>query len=416
MRHHTRVVQRMIGAIVGLALFINHPLASAQITSGRITSGTVQLDKIVIPTNAPEPVTFAASELHAYLQQSTGVDLPITVGDPVGGALFITTASLSPAAEEKTGGFTNESNRRFDRTIIAERAGCVYLVGENPRSALYAVYDFLQDRLGIRFYGTGAVNEIVPFHETLEIEPGLTLRKGSALEYRNYMSWEPPCHDFVTKNRINMIMSVEKDFGDNHKEAIKRGLMLRGPGHCWSLFLPDPELFATHPEYFPMRDGQRVVTGQGGCFSQPEVRQMFVKKVGDYLHQHQFWDVFALWAEDVSYPSYCDCPECAKRTAGEWYTLIINEVAPIVEKELPQGRFEFIAYHETRWPTKSPIPYYRNGKNMMLDLCLGYSRDLFHPLASRSGGSAEVENMWYTYFVQQGPDAIKGLVSRTDLY
>ena len=119
-----------------------------------------------------------------------------------------------------------------------------------------------------------------------------------------------------------------------------------------------------------------------------------MKKVGEYVRKNNFWDVFALWAEDTSYSSYCDCPECAKKTTGEWYMTIINEVAPVVEKELPNGRFEFIAYHETRWPTPKPLPIYNNGKKMLLDLCLGYSRDLFHPLATRTGGSAEVYDMY----------------------
>ena len=66
------------------------------------------------------------------------------------------------------------------------------MVGENPRSALYAVYDFLQDRLGIRFYGPGAINEIVPTHDKLELAPGMTFQTGSALEFRSYYA-TPEC-------------------------------------------------------------------------------------------------------------------------------------------------------------------------------------------------------------------------------
>lgn len=380
MRTNSWILQLLIATTT--AIFTNFA-AQAQ-----VTSGNVQITKIAIPANAPEPVTFAASELKAYLKKSTGADLPILTGDSPSGAFFISTSQLSPSAEKKVGGFSKETNRKFDRATIAERDGCVYLVGENPRSALYAVYDFLQDRLGIRFYGPGA--EIVPVHTKLELAPGMTLRKGSALEYRN-----APWGDFAAKNRINLLMGYPgEEFRAVVKEARKSGMIISGPGHCWNLFLPEKELFATHPEYFPLRNGKRVVTGQGGCFSNPEVRRIFAKKVGEYLRTHQYWDIFALWAEDAEYSSYCDCPECAKKNTCEWYMTMINEVAPVVEKELPNGLFEFIAYHESRLPTRKPMPLYKNGKNMMLDLCIGYSRDIFHPLASRSGGSAEVYDIY----------------------
>lgn len=285
----------------------------------QIVCGDLRLDRIVVPERSPEPIRFAAEELRAYLKRSVGVDLPIKCGGPERGAFFITATGLTSGAEEKVGGFTHEPNRKFDRTVIAERGGCFYLIGENDRSALYAVYDFLQERVRIRFYGPGPANEVVPAHKELKIEAGLTLRKGSALEYRNYMSWRPQCQDFLAKNRINMILILEEAFGDNHKEAVKRGMLVRGPGHCWNLFLPDKAMFGLHPEYFPMRDGRRAVTGQGACFSNPEVRLLFVNKVSDYLRCHRFWDVFALWAEDAYYPSYCDCAACKQKTAGEWY-------------------------------------------------------------------------------------------------
>lgn len=383
---------RLLSLNILLLTLLVCPIARAQ-----VLYDDIRLERIIIPPNSPEPLRFAAEELKAYLEKSVGADLPVLKGVPARGAFFITTPQLTPDIDKQAGGFTPETNRKFDRTLIAERQGCVYLIGENPRSALYAVYDLLQDRLGVRFYGPGAINEIVPVHKKLDLKPGLPLRKGSALEYRNYMSWLPQCHDFVAKNRINMIMVVEKEFGDNGREARKRGLLQRGPGHCWELFLPEKELFATHPEYFALRDGKRVVTVEGACFSKPEVRRIFVKKVGEYLRQHPYWDIFALWAADASYPAYCDCPECAKKTTGEWYLTLINEVAPVVERELPNGRFEFIAYHETRWPSKKPIAIYKNGKNMLLDLCLGYSRDLFHPLATRSGGSADVYEMYQAW-------------------
>jgi hypothetical protein len=42
-----------------------------------------------------------------------------------------------------------------DRALVVAKSGCVYLIGENNRSSLYAVYDFLQEFASIEFFGPG---------------------------------------------------------------------------------------------------------------------------------------------------------------------------------------------------------------------------------------------------------------------
>lgn len=365
----------------------------------KITCGKVAITKITVPTDAPKPVRFAAKELRAYLKKGLGINFPIREGKPERGNFFITTAQLSPRALKKAGGF---EKRTFDRALVFEQGGCVWLIGENPRSALYAVYDFLQKKLGARFFAPGEEHEIVPSHERLHLELGFRDRFGSAFEIRDYYALGSPPKaevvDFLAKNRINTVILIwwaEQYFFKKKPEMItERGLNLRGPGHIWREFLPDAKLMEAHPEYFPFIDGARTVTGKGACFSNPKVREIFKDKVRKFIRKYPVWDIFALWAEDSDYAYYCGCESCAEKSAGEWYMILINEVAPVVEKELPGALFEFIAYHETRWPAKDFIPLYKNGRNMLLDLCLGYTRDLFHPLSERTGGSAEVMDMY----------------------
>ena len=68
----------------------------------------------------------------------------------------------------------------------------------------------------------------------------------------------------------------------------KRGGLMHGPGHIFKEFLPEEALFAEHPEYFPIVEGKRTVTGKGACFSNPKVRRLFVDKVRTYLQKHPY--------------------------------------------------------------------------------------------------------------------------------
>ena len=85
---------------------------------------------------------------------------------------------------------------------------------------------------------------------------------------------------------------------------------------------------------------------------------------------------------------------------SDWYLLLVNEAARILDEERPEALFEFIAYHGTRIPPVEVKTLYRDGETMLLNLCLGYSRDLYHPLAEGRYGSGEVLRMyrdWLAY-------------------
>lgn len=365
----------------------------AKISVKRRDGACTRVGYIRVPPESPEPVRFAASELQAYLRKAAGVNLPIVEGKPEKGAFYVCTSSLEPEAEVEVGGFSESG---FDRSLIAVRGDCVYLVGENPRAAVYAVYDFLQARLGLRFFGPGPEHEIVPLHDSLALDESFVLRKGSAFEFREYYLPNPESAatvDFLVKNRVNAFCIVATP--EKAPPAIRtRGGLIHGPGHILREFLPDPGLFQEHPEYFPLLEGKRTVTGKGACFSNAEVRRIFLNRLREFIRAHPYWDIFALWAEDVSYAAYCECADCAKVSTGGWYMTLVNEAAPVVEQELPNALFEFIAYHETRWPPKEVAPLYKNGRNMILNLCLGYTRNGFYPLVSRKDGNAEVLDMY----------------------
>lgn len=369
---------------------------------GAITLGTVPVVRIAYPPKAPVPVRLAAAELRDYLEASLGVALQTGEGTAGPGGFFVTTAQLSPEVLAEAEPFLPG---QYDRCIVCARDGGVTMVGENPLSAQYAVYDFLQAYLGIRFFGPGRDHEHIPAHSHLQLADGFVFRRGSSFAIRNWVNRtnDPEVLRFAVKNRINTILgcgpwnpSLGSELCNARDAELVRahGLRLRGPGHAWRRFIPDEGQFATHPEYFPMIDGQRRPNGRTACFSNPAVRDIFRENLRRFLREHPYWDVFAFWAEDLPDPFYCACPECRAMSVSDWYVTLANEAAAVVAEELPNSVFELIAYHGTRVPPRQVTRLFRNGANMLVNLCLGYSRDLYHPLAAKTYGSAAVFAMY----------------------
>lgn len=360
--------------------------------SGIRLDGTL-LSTIAIPPDSPSPVRLAARELRRYLKMAVGVGLELREGGPAAGSFY-----LSAAADE-----VRDLGTGFDRCAALACGSCLKIVGENPISVLYGVYEFLEDRLDIRFFAPG--HEHVPTREELRIPAGYAMRRGSAFAIRN---WVNRTNDreallFAVKSRINTVLgcgpwnpSLGSASCNAGNAALVRdlGLKLRGPGHNWRSFIPDGRLFETHPEYFPMFGGRRAPNGRTGCFSNPEVRRIFRKNLRAYLREHPYWDIFAFWPEDVNERGYCECPECLRRSSTDWYITLVNDAAEVLAEELPDAWFELIAYHDTRVAPAESARLYRDGEKMLVNFCLGYSRDLFRPLAEGRCGSPEVLAMY----------------------
>lgn len=372
-------------------------------SQARITAGGRAIDRIAHAPDAHSAIRFAAEELANYLRRSLGVTLPVTQGDPAAGAFYITTIA-DPAAAA----MARFPDKKYDRCSVVVRGGVVWLIGENPRSALYAVYDLLQHALGVRFFAPGDEHEWVPKHDAWIVSPsadgGFEYHQGSAVEIRDYVGFGLDAFLTAIKNRINCC-GVTESRADDAALARKCGVMTRGPGHVMRLLVPDESLAESHPEYFPLFGGERKPNGRSACFSNPVVMQIFRDKLTAYMRERPAYSIFSIWNEDNADPCYCSCERCAVMPITDWYITLVNEAAALIDREWPGTRFEFIAYHGTRNPPSTPIKLHRDGEGMLIDYCLGYTRDIYHPLADRTGGSAEIHAQfdgWEAYLKQIG--------------
>ncbi len=186
---------------------------------------------IVIPVNAPEPLTFAAHEMQAYLQKITGAKFAITTNQPTAGKAIYLGETLA-----KSVGITLKGVAR-DGYIIKAVDGNLYIVGKDDRGAhtdipgklkavekasfsklkmlmpagnwtfergtLYGVYRLLEN-FGVRWFMPGPKGEVIPskknlaFSGVIKEQPYFETRRisGFLMPYQYYKSSRNRNRDF----------------------------------------------------------------------------------------------------------------------------------------------------------------------------------------------------------------------------
>lgn len=328
-----------------------------------------------------EGLSYAARELSSYLDKIYGSGHRFELGDAVAGCAYL---SIDSSLSLSDG---------YDHSLVRYEDGILRIEGDSELSLLFGVYDYLQ-LLGCRFWG--ARHEHVPCGCGVLFSDGYSRRFHSAFKYRTWVNRtnDSDVLSFLAKSRVNAVLgcgpwnpqfSSEYASFENAEKVKSLGLKLRGPGHSWRELIPDEGLFAEHPEYFPLFGGERKPNKRTACFSNPEVRAIFRENFRKYLDAHPYWDIFAFWPEDTPDHVYCSCPECAKAPTQDWYLKLANECAELFFERFPGKVFEIIAYDATEIPPSKGERFFNDGKNFLVNLCLGRTRNITVALDGENG-------------------------------
>ena len=241
----------------------------------------------------------AAKELQRYLEAATGVNLPITE-KYTGTKQLLVGASPEAAALLPKVQF---SQLKPDEILITPIGNSLTLAGDFPRGTLYAVYTFLENQLGIRFWTPS--EEFIPQSSRLKM-PDNELRYAPRIAIRAISS-NSLMNDgaFAAKFRIHgPRFRIPAKWGGNVDPI--------GPWHTFGQFLPASKYFESHPEYFSYRDGKRVGDARKGqlCLSNAEMRREFLKNVLAELDKHLDPQLISITQSDNC--GYCQCEQCQK--------------------------------------------------------------------------------------------------------
>jgi len=301
--------------------------------------------RIVVAQSATETERFAAEELALFLRIVTGAGFPIVEADArPGGRLLVGLAAAREAAPDlPSAGLAPEE------IVVRTVGGDLVLAGGSPRGTLYAVYTFLEDVVGCRWW-TGTASRM-PRKPSLSI-PDVAIRHNPPLEYREpywYVAFDPV---WASRNKANGTLAG----GD----ALRGGRQIyEGFVHTFYALIPPAEYFAAHPEWFSEIDGRRTFENAQLCLTNEDMRKELVKNLKKRLRARPDATIASVSQNDCFGP--CTCPKCRaldEEEGGPSGSLLrfVNAVAAAVEPEFPGVAIDTLAYQYTRRPPRLARP------------------------------------------------------------
>ncbi|HSV74377.1 MAG TPA: DUF4838 domain-containing protein [Chthonomonadales bacterium] len=344
-------------------------LASAAPASVRMAHDGRALSVILTQPGATEPERLAAAELAAALQRITGATFEVReeASEAPANAIIV---GPGPLARRWFAGVDLEK-MGMEQGVAVCHGGRLLLAGGRPRGTLYAVFRFLQERVGVRWWA--------PWASHYPSRPRLSLREGRwdfapAFEARDPF-WYPAFDaNWAMRNGSNSMHS-------RLTEAQGGKIVYRGFVHTFFTLVPPARHFASRPEWFSLIDGQRRHEGAQLCTTNPDMRAYMVDRVREWLRESPDARIVSISQNDWYGP--CECAPCKaidEREGTHAGTMLelVNYVAARLGPEFPHVAFDTLAYQYTRKPTRSLRP----APNVIVRLCsieCNFAEPLEHP-------------------------------------
>ncbi len=265
--------------------------------------------------------------------------------------------------EEVSGGVLEK--RRVGEYKVKKTGSAVYIHGEGI-GVLHAVYGFLQDDLGFRWYLPGPLGEVVPEVSVAGLEDFET-RREVAFQSRQFSGLrDRQSREWVVRNHFDRTRSHR--FHHN----VRR------------IFTPD--LFDDHPEVFPLWDGERYRPPENDpnwqpCFGNPKTAEIAAEAAREYFDSNPWAISFSVGMNDGN--RICECDLCQGlvdhgrtfRDRPDYSDLVFtftNRVAELLEETHPDKYIGCLAYH---WAENTPsfpvhprvIPYLTADRAQWID-------------------------------------------------
>ena len=363
-------------------------LTVAMIAAGSI-SHAFEIKQIVIPAN-PSPVEeYAAQTLAKYFKLVFKKNFPIVKSAVLPGK---GSCCVGPALAAK--GLKNLPALADEESIAKSHNGRLFLTGSknDSRGTLYAVYELLEQTLGIRFYTPLA--EKVPVRKSFDFSkvdirfaPQFPLGRNILRLMAPEGMSEDKYYEFLSKSRINTVYGLDK-------VDLKFAPFWRSVPHdgdSMHIFIPASKYYKTNPEFFALVNGKREnARGRGGmaqpqvCFSNPLLRQTLLKEAMAYWKKSGAPKETFFRITNNDNDRICQCADCKEAIKKEGafsglYLQVVNWIAGEMAKEYPDIKILANAY----WTTRVAPKVTRPAKNVYLKFCDiegTFSRKLDNPV------------------------------------
>ncbi len=313
--------------------------------------------------DAPKPhERTAASELSSYLSRRVSGKLRVDGRD---GIVF----RVGDSELAKREGLLS-TQLPPEKWVVRSFGDEVLLNGGGPRGALFAVYHFLEDCCGVRWWSE--FEEDIPPAGPLDL-PALDMQGLPAFAFRDIYRLQHGAKAAWFERRVRM---------NAHGGANLGGAYCFGPPnacHTFDYYLPADTYLKDHPDWYSLRNGKRVGGQRSGqlCLTNTEVVKEVCTRMLAYIEKGKA-QAAAAGVEppriyDLSHNdnrSYCECDRC--KAAVEKYGLsgvnlnFVNAVAAEVAKKHPDVLICTWAYQYTQDIPKGGV---RAADNVIVRLC-----------------------------------------------
>ena len=320
-----------------------------QSTDGELAVPTMQNWRIVCSDKATVSERYAAEEFQKWFNQATHLQLPLGTAD------------------ENTGNSDGQititsSNELDDEEIhITVNQKQILLSGGASRGVLYAIYQFLEELVGIRFLT--ADHTYVPDVSDLKIPCG-SYTYNPPFSFRwSYYRENANVPEFAAKRKVNTVTDAENLGGKTPQQLIN---------HSFHVLVPYGTYGEEHPEYYALVDGKRDTNTHGGgpqlCVTNPEVIEIAAETAIQRINDNP--NVVNISVSQADTAAYCRCDRCEELNEAEGTPMgsqltFVNAVAERIEREHPNVKVGTLAYWYTRKPPKNIKPR----DNVQIQLC-----------------------------------------------
>jgi len=282
-----------------------------------VTDGETSYE-IVLGERPTKITRWAADELQTWIERATGVKLAI-VTDPSPDRKHIYLGeSAAPAGWDISlegisgAGFVVKTEGEdlalvgVDRGIHPEKVAST--TAPTLCGTMNAVYDFLEEQVGVRWYWHDPLGEIVPQLEELKVPP-LNYTQQPDFIYRALPYGPHADGKQVATGTWGRRQRLGKSISTYHS-------------HAWYRHLNIEEYAGEHPEYCALVDGRRLTRYYSGhhggqvCTTSPEVSNIFAEKCKQYFRDQPDRTMCSVSPNDGG--GFCMCEDCTALDLAQW--------------------------------------------------------------------------------------------------
>ena len=282
----------------------------------------------------------------------------------------------------------DDSKLKDEEWAVRREGDCFVFSGGGSRGALYAVYHFLEDVCGVRWWSDD--DEDVPVSCQLPAQP-FALKGCPYFRFRMLYRGD-------SAGKPNPLTAARCRFNNNGDEKIP--LEFGGSDdfgspyhtHVWDRYFPFEKYGKDHPEWYALRNGKRIggQTVAQMCLTCPGLVEEFVKAVEGSIRK----DRAACDKSGRPYPlryslnmndnfGYCQCDTCREEYERLGFSgqviRFTNDIARHFKEKYPEISFRMSAYNYTLDPPKVPMRAESNVEISIANMNQNMAQPMSHP-------------------------------------